>query len=253
MSMPSIPAGNGKHPILFVTISANDLKASMAFYSSVFKWQTHEVAPTVAGAATPGGPNVALRADTPPGFPSLIPFIGVEDIDATMTRVVDSGGSLERAPWPVPGAGMLARFMDPSGTIYGLTTGLPEAPLARIEMPFGASPKPAPGVVCSLEMYAKNGEAAGRFFGDVFGWGSIDTMPSFRAFDPGAGICGVFQTHTSVTPAVGYIYSLDVKAALAEIENAGGKRLAEPMSAPGMGTFGYFKDPSGSTMGLIGP
>lgn len=253
MSMPPIPAGSGKHPVLFVAISANDLKGSMAFYSKVFKWQTHEVTPTVAGAATPGGPNVALRADSPPGFPSLVPFIGVADVDAMLTRVVNAGGSMDRAPWPVPGAGMLARFKDPSGTIYGVTTGLPSAPVSRIELPFGTNPKPAPGVICSIEMYAKDGEDAGRFFGEVFGWGSIETMPSYRGFDPGAGIGGVFQTHTPVTPAMGYIYTLDVKATLAQIESAGGKRIGEPLSAPGMGTFGYFIDTSGSTLGLIGP
>jgi hypothetical protein len=38
-----------------------------------------------------------------------------------------------------------------------------------------------------------------------------------------------------------------------EIEAAGGKRTADPMSAPGMGTFGYFTDPSGTHMGPIGP
>jgi hypothetical protein len=39
----------------------------------------------------------------------------------------------------------------------------------------------------------------------------------------GAGIHGVFQTHTSATMAV-----------------------------PGFATFGYFTDPSGTVMGLIG-
>jgi predicted enzyme related to lactoylglutathione lyase len=253
MSMKSVPAGSGKHPILFVAISANELQASMTFYSKVFKWHTHQVTPTVAGAATPGGPNVALRADSPAGFPPLVPFIGVEDVDAMLTRVASAGGSIDRAPWPVPGAGMLGRFKDPSGTIYGLTTGLPGGPIPRIEMPFGTNPKPVPGVICSLEMYAKDGEATGRFFEELFGWGSIETMPSFRAFDPGAGIGGVFQTHTPATPAVGYIYAEDVKATLSEIESGGGKRIGEPMSAPGMGTFGYFLDASGSTLGLIGP
>ncbi len=45
----------------------------------------------------------------------------------------------------------------------------------------------------------------------------------------------------------------DVAAKLAALEEAGGKRLAEPMSAPGMGTFGYLTDPSGTALGLIGP
>ncbi|MFZ4739062.1 MAG: VOC family protein [Bradymonadia bacterium] len=34
---------------------------------------------------------------------------------------------------------------------------------------------------------------------------------------------------------------------------AGAESLGEPMAMPGMGTFGYFKDPSGTPMGLIGP
>ena len=86
MSIPSVPAGSGKHPILLVTISANDLKASMTFYSKVFKWQTHEVTSTIAGAATPGGPGVAFRSDSPRGFPSLVPFIGVEDMESARQR-----------------------------------------------------------------------------------------------------------------------------------------------------------------------
>jgi len=73
------------------------------------------------------------------------------------------------------------------------------------------------------------------------------------AFDPGAGIGGVFQSHTPATPAVAYIYAADVGAKLTEIDAAGGKRMGEPMRIPGMGCFGYFKDPSGTAMGLIGP
>ena len=251
--MPSVPQGSGKHPVLFVAISANDMGASMAFYSKVFKWNTHVVTATVSGAATPGGPNVALRSDSPAGFPPLVPFIGVEDVDATLKRISAAGGEVEKAPWSVPMAGTLARFKDPSGTIWGLTTGLPAEPVPRIPMPFGANPKPGAGVLCSIEMYAKDGAAAGRFFGDIFGWGSVESMASFQAFDPGAGIGGVFQSHTPAAPAMGYIYSIDVKATISEIESAGGKRVGEPMSAPGMGTFGYFVDPSGSAMGVIGP
>jgi predicted enzyme related to lactoylglutathione lyase len=54
-------------------------------------------------------------------------------------------------------------------------------------------------------------------------------------------------------PAVAYIYVADVGKTLAEIEAAGGKRTADPMPIPGTATFGYFSDPSGTNMGLIGP
>jgi predicted enzyme related to lactoylglutathione lyase len=78
-------------------------------------------------------------------------------------------------------------------------------------------------------------------------------MPQFMAFDPGAGIGGVFQSHTAAMPAVAYIYSTNVSATLEAIQGAGGTAMGEPMRIPGMATFGYFTDPSGTNMGLIGP
>ncbi|MEO5763447.1 MAG: VOC family protein [Vicinamibacteria bacterium] len=253
MSMPSVPRGSGECPILFVTISACDMTGSTPFYGSVFGWRTHEVSPDVSGAQTPGGPNVALRSDAPAGFPPMVPFVGVRDVEATLERVVSGGGTVERGPWPVAMAGTLARFRDPSGTLYGLTSALPTDPIPRIEAPFGSNPKPTPGSICSIEMYAADRHATGAFFRDVFGWGSAETMPHYRGFDPGAGIGGVFQSHTPTAPAMTYIYVNDVSDAIAKIRAWGGKPLGDPMSAPGMGTFGYFVDPSGSAMALIGP
>jgi predicted enzyme related to lactoylglutathione lyase len=102
-------------------------------------------------------------------------------------------------------------------------------------------------------MYAADGADAARFFGELFGWGTVATMPQYMAFDPGAGIGGVFQSHTPLLPAVAYIYTSDVEAKIAEIESAGGKRLGDPMRLPDVGCFGYFEDPSHTSMGLIGP
>jgi predicted enzyme related to lactoylglutathione lyase len=102
-------------------------------------------------------------------------------------------------------------------------------------------------------MYAADHSVTARFFNGLFEWGTRETMPQYLGFNPGAGISGVFQSHTPSLPAVAYVYVADVAAALEAIEAAGGRRTAAPMSAPGMGTFGYFTDPSGTSMGLIGP
>ena len=40
---------------------------------------------------------------------------------------------------------------------------------------------------------------------------------------------------------------------IAQIEEAGGTRTADPMTMEGMPVFGYFTDPSGVHMGLLGP
>jgi uncharacterized protein len=251
--LPQVPRGNGQHPIAMVVISANNLAASSAFYAKLFGWQVQPMSPELAGVITPGGPTAALRANVPAGFPGMVPYIGVSDVDAMMSQVVAAGGAIERAPWNIPGVGKLARFKDPSGTIYGLTNAMSPGGNPHVPMPFGSNPKPPAGSICSVEMFAADGAAAADFFSKLFGWGSLATMPQYTAFDPGAGIGGVFQSHTPDMSAVVYIYATDVDAKQAEIDAAGGKRICEPMRMPGLGCFGYFKDPSGTTMGMIGP
>ena len=247
-----IPAGDGKHPITMVVISTKDLAASTAFYSAVFGWQLQRLSPELASGMASGGPVVSIRTVTTEGFPAMVPFIAVSDVQRALDQVVAAGGTVERAPWQVPAAGTLARFKDACGTIYGLIGAAAPMPIPPIPMPFGDNPRPPAGSVCSIEMYAADGTVAAKFFSTVFGWGTAPTMPQFLGFDPGAGICGVMQSHSPNATAMTYIFADDVKAKLGEIEAAGGKRMGEAMSMPGMGTFGYFQDVSGTPMGLIG-
>ena len=252
MDMPQAPAGTGQHPVSLVVISAKDLAASSAFYASLFGWPMMKMSAELSAVAVTSGPPIALRANVPEGFPGVVPFISVSNVDAMLTTVVSAGATIERAPWKIPMMGTLARFTDASGTVYGLTDAMSPTGTARIPMPFGSNPKPVPNTICSLEMYTAN-DAGPAFFHEHFGWGTLPTMPAFVAFDPGAGIGGVFQSHTPALPAVAYIYVTDVKSTLDAIDAAGGARQGDAMSMPGMGTFGYFKDASGTSMGLIGP
>jgi uncharacterized protein (TIGR03067 family) len=250
---PKVSSGSGEHPVALVVVSAKNLAAASAFYSKLFGWQVHPMSAELASAVPPAGPIAALRSNAPAGFPGIVPYIAVRDVDAMLGRVVAAGGTAERAARSVPGVGKLALFKDPTGTIYGLADSAVARRTPPMPMPVGSNPKPPAGAICHLEMYAADGDAAARFFTDLFGWGTLPTMPQYVAFDPGAGPGGVFQSHTPSLPAVAYIYTADVGAKLAEIEAAGGKRMGEPMRLPGAGCIGYFVDPSGISMGLIGP
>jgi predicted enzyme related to lactoylglutathione lyase len=236
-----------------VVISANNLAESSQFYAHLFGWQGHPMSAELTAIVAPGGPTVSLRANTPEGFQGMVPFVSVPDVERALAQVVAAGGTVERGPWSAPMIGKLARFRDPSGTIYGLTGAVAPAPMPHQPMPVGSNQKPAAGAVCHLEMYATDGKAAGHFCGELFGWGTAATMPHYQAFDPGAGPGGIFQSHTPSLPALAYIYEPDVAQKLTAVDRAGGKRIAEPMRIEGYGCFGYFKDPSGTTMGLIGP
>lgn len=252
-AMPSIPAGTGEHPISFVVLATRDLDSSRAFYAKMFGWSMMPLSAELAAGTGPAGPGMALRANQPEGSQTCVPFIGVASVDAMLERVSAAGGSTERAPWTIPVLGKLARIKDPSGTVYGLFESMGVPPQPKIPMPFGDNPKPPPGAICSLEMHASGSDGAAKFFGDVFGWGTLATMPGYLGFDPGAGVSGVFQTHTPAVRGMAYVWSSDVKASLAVITASGGVPRGEAMSMPGMGTFGYFTDPSGTAMGLIGP
>jgi uncharacterized protein len=251
--MPRVPEGSGEHPIALVVISANNAAASSTFYSTLFGWQLQPLSPELTSFMAPAGPSGALRSNVPTGFPGMVPYIAVPDVDAMLKRVVAAGGAIEKPGWTVPMVGKLARFKDPSGTIYGLTGAALPGGLPRMPMPVGSNPKPPAGAICHIEMYATDGTAAAKFFKELFGWGTLATMPQYMAFDAGAGAGGIFQSHTPALPAVAYIYTTDVEAKLTEIEAAGGQRMGQPMHMPGAGCFGYFKDPSQTSMGLIGP
>ena len=110
IEMPKIPEGSGQHPIALVVISANNLAASSAFYSNLFGWQLYQMSPELTSVVLPAGPMAALRANVPAGFPGMVPYIGVPDVDAMLARVVAAGGAIERAAWSLPMVGKLARF-----------------------------------------------------------------------------------------------------------------------------------------------
>jgi uncharacterized protein len=245
------PQGSGAHPIQLISVYAPELDRSTAFYSTVFGWRAQSLTSQLTAMMAPAGPAIVLRSGDELSQ-GAVPFIAVPDVGVALARIEAAGGTVERAPWTMPMMGTLARFRDPSGTVYGLTGAMSPGAIPHVPMPFGDNPRPPIHSMCSLEMYAADGPAAGAFFGSQFGWGSAETMPSFVAFDAGAGIGGVFQSHTPVAPSMAYVYVEDVAATLAAIDANGGQRMGDAMALPGMATFGYFSDPSGTAMGLIG-
>lgn len=170
--MPKVPLGSGKHPICLVVISANNLAASSAFYAKLFGWLPQPMSADLIGIVTPAGPTAAFRSNVPDGFPAMVPYIGVPNVDAVLKQLVAAGGTIERATWSVPGVGKLARFKDVSGTLYGLTDGVQPIRQPHMPMPIGSNPKPPSGAICSTEMHAVDREAAAHFFGQLFGWGT---------------------------------------------------------------------------------
>ena len=110
------------------------------------------------------------------------------------------------------------------------------------------------------ELMTSNPQAAGEFYGTLFGW-TIDKM------DMGTGPYHVVKVgETSVGGIMGkppgapagmpsmwgcYVTVKNVDETLAKVRSLGGKVLMEPMEVQGVGRMAVIQDPQGATLSVI--
>lgn len=121
--------------ICYLEIPAVDIGQSVAFYEKVFGWNIrHRDTPrpsfddatgNVSGAWVTGR-EIARK-------PTLLPYIWVDNIDATLAHVTAHGGQVAMSPQrDTPGdAPWIASFRDPAGNILGLYQEGPRAGIAQ--------------------------------------------------------------------------------------------------------------------------
>jgi uncharacterized protein len=109
-----------------------------------------------------------------------------------------------------------------------------------------------------IELSAKDREASGKFYNELFGW-KIQQIPemnyaTFMTGDSEHELGGGLNPVSAESPAgtiIVYIGTDDIKASLNQVEKLGGKVLSQPMPIPGVGLFAFFKDPTGNTLALL--
>jgi uncharacterized protein len=119
--------------------------------------------------------------------------------------------------------------------------------------------------VVHFEIPVDDLERAKGFYSSVFGW-QLQTMPDMDDYtiamttdvdqqtqsptQPGA-INGALMKRSADAPAPVLTVEVDsVDTALKQIEAEGGSTLRPRTEIPGMGAFGYFRDPEGNVVGL---
>jgi uncharacterized protein len=108
--------------------------------------------------------------------------------------------------------------------------------------------------VVHFEIGCKDKAAASAFYAGMFNW-TIDHGPA-GMIDTGSkeGIQGHVAAlgHEPHQFTHFYVQVDDVAAALAKVESLGGKVVVPPVPIP-TGTFAWFADPEGNTVGLWKP
>ena len=104
-----------------VEIAADDTGASREFWGSLFGWQFEEFtgSPAEYHMARVGEAQSAAVSNAEPGKRGMRPYLEVDAIGASATRVRELGGHADD-PLPVPGMGWFATCRDPHGNEFGL-------------------------------------------------------------------------------------------------------------------------------------
>lgn len=250
-------------PIWYELMTA-DPDASKAFYDGVVGWT---IQPRPEGEmdyrmiATAAGDNAGgvfrlteemLAHGTRPGW---LFYLGVDDVDATVEKIVAKGGSVAMPAFDLPDVGRMALVADPQGNAFYVMRGAMDAPSTAFDrMGLGK---------CNWnELATSDQEAANAFYADVFGWQYPDrmTMPDDMGDYVFVEVSGqtIGATMKAAQPGQPsgwqfYFRTPDIEVAAHTVRRLGGAVLMGPHEVPGGDRIIVASDPHGAVVGFVGP
>ncbi|MFL5735039.1 MAG: VOC family protein [Chloroflexia bacterium] len=126
-STGTAPITGETYPIVHVEFAAKNAAESAKFYSDLFGWKNQHMAEydywtfeneeQRGGGFNPVGTNPS-GLETKPG--DVIVYFASPDLDATLARAIELGGSVVVPRVDMPGMGSFAIFSDPTGNKVGI-------------------------------------------------------------------------------------------------------------------------------------
>ncbi len=110
--------------------------------------------------------------------------------------------------------------------------------------------------IVHIELATTDPEASGKFYSELFGW-NVQQIPEmqyamFQAEGgPGGGFPTVDGQMTNAGDVKIYVGTDDIDATLAKASELGATTLVAKTEIPGMGHFAFFRDPSGTPIGIF--
>jgi uncharacterized protein len=114
-------------------LHTTDAQGALSFYEKVvgFTHTTHDLGPggtyhvIARGGVDRGGITAFLAPGSPPHW---LPYVCVEDADATIARARKAGATIQFGPENIPGVGRFGTIQDPTGAVFAVLKPIPAAP-----------------------------------------------------------------------------------------------------------------------------
>ncbi len=244
----------------WVELLTEDVEAAQDFYGKVIGWTSS--APGHAerdyrmffaeGNAAAGLMKLPDSAKAGGARPSWLGYISTDDVDAELAAVTAAGGQVFRAAETLDKIGRFAVVADPQGAAYCLWTDLSGGKRAE-------APPMTPGHVGWHELLTEDVARAFDFYAARYGWTKaqdLDMVPMgvYRLFAMGGMPAGGMMKRPAQVPQAfwGFYFVVEaLDAAIARVENCGGKKLMGPQEVPGGAWIAQCLDPQGAYFALV--
>jgi len=131
---PQSEGAMGQGVFVWDELGTNDVAGAERFYGDVFGWTTKDM------GADYGGYKIFHRdPDDETGVGGLManpdssmptawhPYVAVDDVDSTLTKTKELGGSVVLEAMDVPAVGRIAVIQDPTGAVLGVIKPEPQS------------------------------------------------------------------------------------------------------------------------------
>jgi uncharacterized protein len=234
----------------WVDLGVPDLRRAMDFYTALFGWEINEGPPDAGHYSmclVDGSPVAALAPSHDPDTTSYWwnLYFATDDVDATIKRIIEAGGTVVTPPMDVMGQGRMALAKDPAGAQFGLWHGQAHT---------GAQVVDEPDSMCWSELNTPDSKAARAFYATVLGRPVEDMgVPGFDYATVKAGddsVAGIWGVPGEPARWTTYFAVDDADAAVARATAAGGSVVREVQDSP-YGRFAILADPAGAVLAVM--
>ena len=231
-----------------------DISAGIEFYKKVTGWKTQPFDPEgrylmwVNHCGAAGGIGAAPQGTQP--YWRI--YIGTDDIEATVFKAQQLGGTVVTPITDIPGVGRWAALRDPQGNEFGVFWA-PDTKAPVLSMQSGE--------FHWHELATDDYKAAFEFYRTLFGWqhgiehnmGDLGNYLVFKNEGRPNGLGGFYNKQPGTANGGGwctYTIVKDVKKTAALINKLGGKNTHKPVKVPGGSWVIKFTDPQGAAHAL---